>query len=160
MRNLQLFLWILLLACHRPNPKRPVNEYIKDLAFSHKKHEAHDKAPQKCSECHKRDTPKFSLPSMTSCARCHNDPEIVPAARLLGNCSLCHETLQKSEAPKFPWHYGKQGHQVYSKQPVVYCAYCHDKNPAVYPIKERYEPRESCVGCHDSEGKALPGGPL
>lgn len=132
------------------------HEYIKDLKFSHRRHEEHEGAPESCAGCHKQG--RLRRPMMLYCADCHAREEVVTLTGTMDNCGLCHEQIRKGQEPKWPYHYGKRGHQVYVARPVVYCAYCHDKNPSLFPIKERYEEREICLGCHQSEQLGLPGG--
>lgn len=134
-----------------PKSSSGEHKYIEDLSFSHKKHAAHEKAPEKCGGCHKQG--RFRMPLMAFCVDCHSKPEIVTQNGLMENCRFCHEKIETNRHPEWPWHYGKRGHKEYSERPVIYCAYCHTKNPEAFPIKNSYAPFEACKGCHIAEGR-------
>jgi hypothetical protein len=161
MRLLLLALIFFGLSCQTatspsaPFPKRE-HGLIKDLKFGHKRHNSREGAPESCIGCH---TSRFGKPSMALCTSCHARAEVVKSENVIENCGVCHEKLtDKTVRPEYPWHYGSGKHQRYAEQPVLYCAYCHDKDPAIFAVKPRYGPREACVGCHQSEGLGVPGG--
>lgn len=137
-------------------------QYSKEVIFYHQKHLSHPKSKQACKECHAgvEDSSTITalhLPSMFSCGTCHNDAEVVTKAKVMDKCEACHSVIRKKEKPPAPLHYGPGNHQGGSKRPNIYCAWCHDKDPQAFPVKEKYEVKddckaEACVGCHKSEG--------
>jgi hypothetical protein len=93
---------------------------------------------------------------MAACTQCHAKADRVGDSNTMENCSLCHEEIAKGKEPRWPFHYGKRGHRTYVNKPVVYCAYCHSRDALVFPVKDRYERDELCIGCHLSEGLGTP----
>lgn len=157
--------------------------YAGDLIFSHKTHLTHT-GEQSCQSCHKgvaSDTEgkALHLPSMFSCAECHDDPERVPSTKAMKECATCHTNIRQGEKPAPGQHYGDDVHyggsvQTKVQTKTVYCGWCHSKDEKVFPIQKSYigsvayycgkpnkkkkKPKDFvskprvCVACHTSEG--------
>ena len=154
-------------ACHddakkdrtvRPGPRGTwdgLSQYAVDVDFDHARHQS--SSNQVCDSCHdgvqkSRDTAseRRHLPSMYSCKTCHDDDAKVSTSYQIENCIACHQNIRYDERPKTPYHYGTNDHKTGAKNSRLYCAYCHDQDPAKFKPQPKYD--NACTSCHASEG--------
>ena len=85
-------------GCHRADGPSHHRKFLcNDIRFSHIKHQKHlSGKPTNCSMCHSSilksvDSVELNLPSMSTCATCHDREESTPEQMRIENCGLCHQ---------------------------------------------------------------------
>ena len=130
-----------------------------DLRFAHADHERDMGGKDvRCAECHadvsrSRSAADVSVPTMRSCAACHQDSDKSPDRVRIARCATCHNTITTGDAPAnhlpdafvrgLPEDHTlefRRNHRRQAESDNARCSYCH--------AGVTRQGRDSCHQCH------------
>ena len=161
-------------VCHTRVTTRPLDAPLKPYptedpwqalppVFSHKQHMDAPRLETQvgfhvaCADCHTRDGAKVR-PDHATCARCHAVEAGLPRAPRMADCGGCHRGAARLRTRERlihdDLHFDHDRHRTDRKGAAIRCEDCHTRSAQATGYADHGAPRvESCVGCHDDQGR-------